>query len=222
MLNHKSYWDKEWRSQEIDEYQSYLESHMHSHPWFLEAFRKYEIKYVCDAACGFGAYSAMLSSNGFQVSGFDLSSVAVDLTKQLLRKNRLQFSNFIASDICAIEFPDDCFDATVAHAVLDHLSAKDASIALCELMRITKPNGLVYLSFDPLEQEDLSEPHDILEDGSFLYTRGEREGLLFRYNSSADILRQLMPYRMLQWRCNKRGEREFLLQKLGKLNDCAQ
>ena len=213
MLNQKSYWDREWRSQEMSEYQTYLGSHIRSHPWFLEEFRKNEIKHVCDAACGFGAYSAMLCANGFRVSGFDLSSVAVDLTKQLLIKNRLPFSSFVESDICAIDFPNDMFDATVAHAVLDHLPAKNAAIALCELMRITKPNGFIYLSFDPLEQEDISEPHDILEDGGFLYTSGEREGLLFRYYSSADILRLLKPCRIQQWRSNRRGERGVLLQK---------
>ena len=211
MLNQRRYWDKEWRSQEIEEYQSYLGSHIRSHPWFLETFRENEIKYVCDAACGFGAYSAMLSANGFQVSGFDLSSAAVDLTKQLLNNNRLLFFNYVVSDICKIDFPNDSFDATVAHAVLDHLPMQSATVALAELIRITKPNGLLFLSFDQLEQDDLDEPHTILPDGSFLYTGEHRDGLLFRYCSATEIQGLLKPYLVLQWRCNRRGEREVLI-----------
>lgn len=213
MANSSNYWDQEWNSQTIDAYQRYLEGHMRAHPWFLEAFTKNEVKHVCDAACGFGAYGAMLAANGFQVSGFDVSSSAVNLTKQLFTNNNICFSNYIVSDICAIDFAHDFFDATVAHAVLDHLTESNAERALCELVRITKPGGLVYISFDPLEQDDISEPHDVLEDGSFLYLDGERNGLLFRHCSARSINSMLKPYQILQWRINKRGERELLLQK---------
>lgn len=213
MSSPASYWDKEWRTQTAGEYQPYLEGHMRAYPWFLEAFREKEVKHVCDAACGFGAYGAMLAANGFQVSGFDISSNAVELTTQLFTNNNLRFSDYVVSDICAIDFAHGFFDATVAHAVLDHLTKSDAERALSELMRITKPGGLVFISFDPLEQDDISEPHDVLEDGSFLYRDGARSGLLFRYYAAQSIKNILQPYQIFQWRINKRGEREILLQR---------
>lgn len=213
MPSRTNYWDQEWNSQTIEAYQRYLEGHMRAHPWFLEEFCSKGVAYVCDAACGFGAYGAMLAANGFQVSGFDVSSAAVDLTKRLFTNNHLHYSNYIVSDICAIEFPNASFDATVAHAVLDHLTEFDAERALSELMRITKPGGLVYVSFDPLEVEDISEPHDTLEDGSFLYHGGSRNGLLFRYCTARDINVMIKPYKILHWRTNRRGERELLLQR---------
>lgn len=207
----REYWQAEWSAQPPEEYQSYLIGHIHAKPWFLEAFDEIDVARVCDAACGFGAYSAMLSANGFQVSGFDTAPAAVELTCALLQSNALQYDQFIESDISDIQFPDHAFDATVAHAVLDHLPVSSAAKAVSELFRITKNGGLVYLSFDPLEEDDLSEPHVLNEDGSFLYTEGARRGLLFRFYTSDDIKQLLIPYQILQWRANRRGEREILL-----------
>lgn len=213
MNDHRAYWENEWCSQPIDTYQSYLEGHIRAKPWFVDVFRDYGVSRVCDAACGFGAYSAMLSANGFCVSGFDFSQTAVELTQQLLTQNALSFESFRVCDICQIDFPNSAFDAVVAHAVLDHLDAERVTLALHELVRITKDQGLIYLSFDPLEQDDLDEPHDVLPDGSFFYTGENRNGLLFRHYSAAEIRSMTSEYQIIQWRCSRRDERGILLRK---------
>lgn len=208
-----TYWEQEWQSQPIEEYHPYLQGHMHAKTWFLSVFQENDVVRVCDAACGFGAYSAMLAANGYLVSGFDSSKTAVSITKQLLNQNNLTFEDVVLSDICKINFPDQTFDAVVAHAVIDHLDTASATIALGELHRITKPGGFIYVSFDPLEPDDLTEPHDVLPDGSFLYTTGSRDGLLFRYYT-ANLIRELSSdYHIFKWRINRRGEREVLYQK---------
>lgn len=209
----KDFWDHEWKSQTIDEYQSYLAYHLRSKPWFLKTFQDRNVKDVCDSACGFGAYSAMLSNNGFQVSGFDISPVAVKITKQLLDRNKLKHNAYQVCDICKIDFEDERFDAVVAHAVIDHLSATSAKDALRELLRITRVGGLVYISFDPLEQDDLLEPHNVLSDGSFYYTNGSRSGLLFHYYQAEEIKLLVQDYCILEWRCSGRGERSILIVK---------
>ena len=168
---------------------------------------------VCDAACGFGAYSAMLSVNGFSVSGFDISQNAVNLTIDLLNRNNLAYGMYRVFDICSIDFPDASFDAVVAHAMLDHLPVKDVQHAVLELHRITRDGGLIFLSFDPLEPEDLEEPHEVMPDGSFLYVGGGRDGLLFHHYSDEEIHCLLQDKTILQWRENARGEREILLIK---------
>lgn len=213
MDNGRDYWDDEWNSQSIDEYQSYIEFHLRFKPWFLSIFQNQGVKDVCDAACGFGAYSAMLSTNGFQVSGFDISASAVNITKTLLDRNRLKYAEYQVCDICKINYEDERFDAVVAHAVIDHVTLKSAKTAIRELIRITKNGGLVYLSFDPLEQDDLLEPHDVLSDGSFFYTDGSRKGLLFRYYKAQEIGELLKGYHVLEWRYSSRGGRSILLVK---------
>jgi len=211
--NNREYWEKEWSTLPIDAYQSYLDCHLRAKPWFLEQFQTNQVRNVCDAACGFGAYSAMLSANGYLVSGFDIATTAVELTTKLLDQNKLAYSQYIVSDICAIGYPTDCFDAVVAHAVIDHLSATAAQTALDELLRITRPGGLVYISFDPLEEDDLIAPHEVFSDGSFLYSDGERKGLLFRYYPSKHIKNLVGSVKILRWHCSRRGERSLLIQK---------
>ena len=213
MIDQRLYWEKEWNSDSPDAYQTYLLGHISAKPWFLEEFHRFGVSTVCDAACGFGAYSAMLSANGFFVSGFDISQNAVNLTIDLLNRNNLEHLTYRVCDICRIDFPDASFDAVVAHAVLDHLPVKDVRRALLELHRVTKDGGLIFLSFDPLEPEDLEEPHEVMPDGSFLYVGGGREGLLFHHYTDEKIQCLLQDRTILQWKENSRGERQLLIQR---------
>lgn len=207
------YWEKLWQTEDGDELARYLRGHMESSPAFLEVFRRRRVFSVCDAACGFGAYSAMLSANGYRVSGFDVAASSVALTKKLLAHVGLESGEYKMCDICDIAFPDASFDAAVAHAVIDHLSAERAKTALNELFRIVKKGGIVYLSFDPLEEDDLTQPHEVLPDGSFLYTRGDMDGLLFRHYSDDDIDCLFSGFDIVYQNETPRGEREFILQK---------
>ena len=217
MIDQRAYWEKEWDSDSPDAYQTYLLGHIRAKPWFLEEFHRRGVSRVCDAACGFGAYSAMLSANGFSVSGFDVSQNAVNLTTDLLNRNSLAFSSYRVCDICGIDFPNESFDAVVAHAVLDHLPVKDVRQAILELHRVTKDGGFIFLSFDPLEPEDLEEPHEVMLDGSFLYVGGGRDGLLFHFYSDEEIQTLLHGRTVLQWHQSKRCEREILIQKQGNI-----
>ena len=57
-------------------------------PAFLDVFRECGVVNVCDAACGFGAYGAMLAANGFSVSLFDIASSSIELAKTLFSAGR--------------------------------------------------------------------------------------------------------------------------------------
>ena len=206
-----AYWEGVWQAEDTAQCAAYLRGHMRAHPAFLDVFRQYGVASVCDAACGFGAYGAMLTANGFCVSLFDIAHSSVELAKTLFLREGLPVKDWRVCDICQISYPAESFDAVVAHAVIDHLSAERARAALGELMRITKPGGLVYLSFDPLEQDDLLEPHDVLGDGSFVYTEGERNGLLFHFYTEKEIRHLLAFFEIVYANQTARGEREYVI-----------
>ncbi|MEN6596038.1 MAG: class I SAM-dependent methyltransferase [Clostridiaceae bacterium] len=207
-----AYWEGVWQAEDAAQCAAYLRGHMRAHPAFLDVFRQYGVTNVCDAACGFGAYGAMLTANGFSVSLFDIANSSVELAKTLFRQEGLSAERWRVCDICQIAYPDESFDAIVAHAVIDHLSTERAHTALGELLRIAKPGGLVYLSFDPLEQDDLLEPHDVLADGSFVYTEGERNGLLFHFYTEKEIRHLLEFFKIVYTNQTARGEREYIIQ----------
>ena len=207
-----AYWENVWLSEDPAQCAEYLRGHMRAKPEFLDVFRRHGAVSVCDAACGFGAYGAMLAANGFHVSLFDVAESSVKLAQTLFRQEGLAAEGWRVCDICQIAYPCGTFDAVVAHAVIDHLPAERARQALGELVRIAKPGGLVYLSFDPLEEDDLSEPHEVRADGSFLYIAGSRRGLLFHPYCQEDIQALLREYKIVYSQTNARGGRECVLQ----------
>lgn len=207
-----AYWEGVWKTEDAAQCAEYLRGHMRARPKFLDVFCQHGVITVCDAACGFGAYGAMLAANGFSVSLFDIASSSVELAKTLFLREGLAAKDWCVCDICQIAYASCSFDAVAAHAVIDHLPVERARMALDELVRIVKPGGLVYLSFDPLEDDDLLEPHDVLADGSFVYTEGERNGLLFHFYTEKEIRHLLELSEIVYANQTARGEREYILQ----------
>ncbi|MCL2187869.1 MAG: class I SAM-dependent methyltransferase [Defluviitaleaceae bacterium] len=209
MRSMKGYWNDIWRQAEIEKYIGYVKGYLTWKPKFLDVFNAHNIESVCDAACGFGAYSVMLTKNGYDVCGFDISDKSVDLTNRIMQAFGCENGGYKVCSLTSIEYDDASFDAVVAHAVIDHLPLADAKIALEELFRILVPDGLLYVTFDPLSEDDECKAHHVLEDGSRLYD----DGLLFRYYSDEEIHNLLCGKSIVWTTTNTRGEREFVLKK---------
>ena len=203
------YWNEVWRDPVIEKYIGYAKNYATRKPEFLEIFKQYDINSVCDAACGFGAYSVMLAKNGYEVSGFDISPNSIHLTQRIMKEFNCSFVEYKVCNITSIEYNNASFCAAVAHAVIDHLSLADAKKALDELYRILRSGGLLYLTFDPLSEEDVSKKHELLEDDSRLY----EDGLLFRHYTDDDIHILLSGRSIIYKNTNSRGDREYVLQK---------
>lgn len=203
------YWNEVWSNPNIKEYIGYAKNYATRKPEFLEIFKLHDIKSVCDAACGFGAYGVMLAKNGYEVSGFDISANSIHLTQRIMKELNCSFVEYKVCDITGIEYNDASFCAAVAHAVIDHISFAAAKTALNELYRILRSGGLLYLSFDPLSEEDVSKKHELLEDGSRVY----EDGLLFRHYTDDDIHILLNGRNVIYKHTNPRGDREYVLQK---------
>lgn len=95
---------------------------------------------VLDLGCGPGSISADLAAllpQG-QVVGVDISEVSVASAQQAYRRDNLQFQT---ANVYALPFQDACFDVVHAHQVLQHLGQPD--VALREMVRVLKPNGIV-------------------------------------------------------------------------------
>ena len=205
------YWDTVWHKEDIENYKHYIKGYENVKNIMVREFQKYNCHVVCDAACGFGANSLILQSNGFDVWGFDISESAVWITKELLTPYGVRKEQFKTASILNTEYPDNFFDAVAVRAALDHLCVNEFNRALDELKRITKENGLLYASFDSLESDDTELEHSVLEDGSFLYTDERRDGLLFHYYSDEDIQKVFRGYEILDMETDGRGNRHLVV-----------
>ena len=205
------YWDTVWHKEDIGNYKHYIKGYENVKNIMVHEFQKHNCHVVCDAACGFGANSLILQSNGFDVWGFDISESAVWITKELLTPYGVRKEQFKTASILNTEYPDNFFDAVAVRAALDHLCVNEFIRALDELKRITKENGLLYASFDSLESDDTELEHSVLEDGSFLYTDESRAGLLFHYYSDEDIQKGFRGYEILDMETDGRGNRHLVV-----------
>ena len=204
----RDYWNDIWRKGGIENYFSYAKGYATWKPSFLDMFKSHNVKSVCDAACGFGAYSVMLEKNGYTVCGFDISEESVALTTRIMQAFCCNHGGYKVCSLTSIEYADAMFDAVVAHAVIDHLPLADAKVALEEMLRILVPGGLLYITFDPMNEGDECKKYSILEDNSRLYD----DGLLFRYYTEVDIHNLLYGRAIIWTATNNKGEREFILQ----------
>ena len=95
---------------------------------------------VLDAGCGHGEFSYYLDSLGFEVSGIDVSSVAVERARALLPASKF----YAASLEDKLPFAESAFSGVWFTEVIEHLF--DVYKALSELNRILEMNGLLVLT----------------------------------------------------------------------------
>ena len=67
--NYQTYWESCWQEEDSSQLQAYLEGWKNYHGREIELLKEHQVKSVCDAACGFGAYTIAFAANGFKVSG---------------------------------------------------------------------------------------------------------------------------------------------------------
>jgi len=212
--DYSAYWERCWQEEDAEALFRWLDGWNRSTGAEMDFFRSRGVKTVCDAACGFGAHTLAFASNSFAVSAFDVSPRAVALTRAGLRKYGYADVEVRQADLLATGYADERFDAAAAYAVLDHLSEADAKRAVAELLRITKPGGLLLLSFDTAEEDDYQCPHELLADGSMLYAEGTpRAGMLFRPYDAEKISLLVEGYQVVFRETNQKGDQIVILQK---------
>lgn len=120
------------------------------HPQFSKMLREYldamdiaATARVLDIGCGTGlAARTIARGTGFggTITGVDLSSYLVAAAKRLAGEEGIaERLEFRTGDVRNLEFPDNSFDAVVAHTLLSHVD--DPLSVLKEAARVVKPGG---------------------------------------------------------------------------------
>jgi SAM-dependent methyltransferase len=108
-------------------------------------------KAILDAGCGTGAILKQLGHPQQNV-GVDLAAEAISFCRERGLNNVRQ------SDICALPFGNDSFDAVICSSVLYHQWVKDLAGAVREMGRVLRPNGLLLINVPAFRF--LHSPHD--------------------------------------------------------------
>lgn len=127
------------------------ESVLRSHTWrtaknsaeYLLPYLKPDMK-LLDVGCGPGTITADLAANYVphgHITAVDFASDVLHKARQYAADRGVTNVDFMPADAHALPFPDDTFDVTHAHQVLQHVT--DPVQILREMRRVTKPGGLV-------------------------------------------------------------------------------
>ena len=66
ILQSKDFWENCWQSENPEAMYACLDSYYRWEDGIIDVFRAHRVEKVCDAACGYGAYSLAFASNGFK------------------------------------------------------------------------------------------------------------------------------------------------------------
>lgn len=125
---------------------------------------------VLDAGCGNGKTSSGLIELGFDVTGIDFSSNAIESCENIYGNG----AEFITGDCLNMPFSDDSFNGVYAVHLTEHFDYDEVRIFSSECFRILKPGGKLFVkSFSP----------DDMRSG-----RPVREGIRYRYRKPEEII----------------------------------
>ena len=210
-MDDKSFWEKCWSKENIDALLPYLENYNNIKSDEIDLFKKDNIKTVCDAACGVGAYTLALASNGFTVKAFDISENAVEIAHEGLK--RLGYDIDVkATSILQTGYADAEFDGVFAHSVLDHMTFEDAKKGFAELCRIVRPGSLILVSFDEVDEDDLALEHENLQDGCIKFTGDSaKNGMILHSYDDIWVKELLSGKEILYEAINSKDEHVFVV-----------
>ena len=208
-MNDVEFWEQCWQRDRDRDFFAYAAPFYRLASPEIELFRQHSIRSVCDAGCGFGAWTLALASNGFAVTAFDLSATAVEITGRVLAHYGLGLAGHRTASVLDTGYPDGAFDGVICFSVLDHMTVPDAQRALRELSRITRPGGLLLLAFDAPDGDELKREHDLLPDGSIRYAGG----MVLHPYDAASAERLLTGRRIIHRGTCPKGENIFVIEK---------
>ncbi|MGM5631781.1 class I SAM-dependent methyltransferase [Apibacter raozihei] len=112
--------------------------------WIKALEKENKIKgMVLDSGCGSGRTSVYLAKLGYDVTGVDISSNAINKAKNKLKTEKLTFHQ---GDICEFSEFKNCFDTIIDigcfHSIMSH---EDCLKYTQNLFRISKPKSRIYL-----------------------------------------------------------------------------
>lgn len=156
-------------------------------PAFLDEFARVSGSRILDVGSGPGRDGLLFKARSKVVTCLDASRAMIDMS-------RARGLESVVGDFLALPFEDAAFDAVWAYTSLLHISKSDIAIALDEIVRVLKPNGVLGLGM--IEGEGSLYRANMGEGAERLfsyYSKDELEELLNRHNFSVVFFEMITP-----------------------------
>ncbi|MGD8815300.1 MAG: class I SAM-dependent methyltransferase [Anaerolineales bacterium] len=138
---------------------------MHAITWATPLYRFLRL---CNASslektvldCGAGGSNPPLSlfyQYGYRTCGIEIADEALSEAHQFCIKNDMPL-NILGGDMRSIPFPDESFSFVYSFNAIDFMTKPDIAIAMEEITRVLKPQGLCYVNFLSVDDAESWEP----------------------------------------------------------------
>jgi demethylmenaquinone methyltransferase/2-methoxy-6-polyprenyl-1,4-benzoquinol methylase len=108
---------------------------------------KYGLKHILDICCGTGRQCLLLSRQGIQATGLDISP---SMLKTAQKKSPVTLS-YLLADATKMPLAKNLFDAAVVSFALHEKSNPDQKSILQQAKRVIKPQGMLFLlDYEPI------------------------------------------------------------------------
>jgi len=144
-----------------------------------------------DLGCGAGNYSVYLASQGFEVTGVDLSPTAISLAQKNAEKKGVTCTFLVADILGGLEEIQGTFDFAFDWGVMHHIFPEERQGYVANVHRILNPGGRYFSACFSVKDPyfDSSEKYRKTSLGTVLYFSSEDElrELFSRYFKVIDL-----------------------------------
>ena len=140
---------------------------------------------VLDLGCGAGRHQVYMARQGFEAHGIDFSETGLGLTKERLKKQKLD-GHIVKCDMKMLPYIDACFDAVITLHAIYHQKIRGIQKTFSEINRILKKDGFLLMNF--LSKRTYSYGRGTrIEEGTFVEQEGIEKGVLHHFTDREEI-----------------------------------
>lgn len=138
----KKRWEGIYKKTLLDDRQDFhTDPTIRSYKKFLDGYKKYyQHGTFLDLGCGIAWTSAVLAKKGIHTVGIDISSEAIQKSKEIFKKHKLK-GRFIQADLLALPLQDASVDFIYSCMSIEYV--RDTQKAVEETYRVLKPKGVM-------------------------------------------------------------------------------
>ena len=115
-------------------------------PRIAKLFKKKGVKKILDLGCGSGRHTVYLAKHSFEVYGIDIAPKGIKITKDWLKKGKLEANLKVGNIYKKLPYPNHFFDALISTQTLHHNRINNIRKLIKEIERVLKTNGLIFIT----------------------------------------------------------------------------
>ena len=147
-------------------------------PLFYEAvpaFQSRKCRRILDLGCGHGNYTVPFAEIGFDVTGIDISSTGLNISKRRLETAAMPVSLVQCDFRFPLPFRESSFDGIWSLQSIHHARISEIRLVIQELWRVLTRGGFMVLSVSGRKDDEWS--YEEIEPGTYVPLEGPEQGL---------------------------------------------